>query len=85
MSTYKETETGIKDFASDTVITTEAKGKLLAADNVPSMDISVKTEQGIVHLTGTVKSEDQKTKAENVVRSINGVKNVQNDLIVKSE
>lgn len=85
MSTYNETKSEIKDFASDTVITTEAKGKLLATDNIPSMSISVKTEQGIVHLTGTVKSEDQKTKAESVVRSINGVKNVQNDLNVKSE
>lgn len=85
MSSYKETETQIKDFASDTVITTEAKGKLMAADNIPSMNISVKTEQGVVHLTGNVKTEDQKTKAESVVRSINGVKNVQNDLTVKPD
>ncbi len=85
MGSYKETESGIKDFASDALITTEVKAKLMATENIPSMDISVKTEQGVVNLTGSVKSDEQKTKAESVVKVIKGVKSVQNDLSVASE
>jgi hyperosmotically inducible protein len=83
MTTNAEKEAGVKDFATDSAITVEAKAKLLAADGVPSMGISVETNKGIVHLTGHVETQLQKADAEMTVRKIDGVKSVQNDLILK--
>lgn len=72
----------VKEFASDTKITTEVKAKLLAAENVSSTSISVETVDGVVQLTGTVKSADQVAEAEKVAKLVEGVKTVKNDLKV---
>lgn len=83
MKTNAEREAGVKDFISDTAITTEVKANLLTADDVPSMSISVETNDGIVRLTGDVDSQAQVTNAERAARQVKGVKSVQNDLTVK--
>lgn len=83
MRTNAEKEADVKDFFSDTAITAEVKAKLLGADDVPSMSISVETNDGIVRLTGDVETQVQLANAERVARQVKGVKSVQNDLMVK--
>lgn len=83
MTTNAEKEAGVKEFFSDSAITAEVKAKLLAADDMPSMSISVETNDGIVRLTGDVEVQSQIADAERVARQVKGVKSVQNDLIVK--
>ena len=54
--------------------------------NEPSlkvMDVSVKTEGGVVELSGQVKSRAEKAKVAEVARKVEGVKRVKNDLTVQ--
>ena len=69
---------------SDSVITTKAKAKLLAEKDLKSLQISVKTFNGTVILSGFVDDEISKLKAETIVSKVEGVKSVKNSLVVKS-
>jgi hyperosmotically inducible protein len=61
---------------SDTAITTQVKAALAAKPGVSSMAIGVTTENGIVHLDGTVKSTAQIKDAVEMAKKVNGVKGV---------
>jgi hyperosmotically inducible periplasmic protein len=63
---------------SDPWITTKAKMALLTTDGVSANDINVDTVNGKVTLHGTVGSDAEKTKAESVVKGIDGVTGVRN-------
>jgi osmotically-inducible protein OsmY len=69
----------------DGTITTKAKADLLGAKNVKSTHIHVKTRKGIVWLSGTVPSADDKSAAQDVVQNVSGVKGVKNHLKVSAE
>ncbi|MEO6875757.1 MAG: BON domain-containing protein, partial [Opitutaceae bacterium] len=52
-------------------------------DNVKSSDISVETFKGVVQLSGFVDNSAQKSRAGEVAASINGVRDVKNNITVK--
>jgi len=62
--------------ASDTWITTKVKSDLLATDNVSGTDVSVETKNGVVWLSGSVKTQAEHDKAVSVAKGIEGVKKV---------
>ena len=66
---------------TDTALTARIKATLMSDDNIKSSDIDVTTTNGVVTLEGTVSSADAKAAAETAVRSIEGVKNVDNNLV----
>lgn len=66
----------------DAWITTKVKSTLAQDSATPAKDIHVNTKSGVVVLTGTVQSKDQKKQAEQDARSIKGVKDVENQLMV---
>lgn len=68
---------------SDTAVTTKVKAMLLAEKGVPSTAISVETYEGRVLLSGFVDSAGVKAKAGKVASGVSGVKQVQNNLVVK--
>lgn len=78
------TKSSISGYAGDAAITSEIKAKLLADDIVPSRNVKVETSDGVVQLSGTVKSQAQAERAESIAKAIDGVKSVKNDLVVKS-
>ena len=67
----------------DSVITTKVKTSLLAEKGIDSTDISVKTDNGRVLLSGYVKSSDQRHRAEQIARQTSGVRSVNNHLEVR--
>lgn len=69
-------------YIDDSSITAEVKSKLLTTSGISSNSVSVKTVHGVVYLSGFVKSNDQVNKIVEVVSMINGVKTVQNGLVV---
>lgn len=69
--------------AADSMITSKAKAGLLVEKNLRSFQISVKTFNGVVLLSGFVDDEISKVKAETIVAKIEGVKSVKNSLVVK--
>ena len=75
----------ISEHVDDGTITTKAKADLLAAKNVKSTHIHVKTRKGVVWLTGTVPSADDKSAAGEVVEAVKGVSSVKNHLKVVAE
>ncbi len=70
-------------YVDDTAITTKVKNALLADGAVKSTEVSVQTVKGVVQLSGFVNTSDQKSAAEKDAKSIPGVKDVSDDLIVK--
>jgi len=80
-STSKQESTG--EYVDDSVITTKVKSLLAADDFLKSFQISVETFKGTVQLSGFVASQKAVDKAVEITRSVNGVKSVKNDLIVK--
>jgi osmotically-inducible protein OsmY len=71
-------------YVDDTVITSRVKAKFAADKNVSANAISVETMKGVVQLSGFAKSTEEKSQAELLARSVNGVQDVRNDIIVKS-
>ena len=71
-------------FVDSTVVTTKVKAKLLADKSVKSLPITVKTYKNTVQLSGFVNTNQQKNKAALIAKNVEGVQDVQNDLIVKS-
>ena len=69
----------------DSAITTKVKAELLGAKNVKSTHIHVKTHGGVVSLTGTVPSAEDKTAAEEVVSNVSGVASVKNHLKIAAK
>jgi len=71
------------EYVDDSVITTKIKSLLAADDLLKSFQISVETYQGTVQLSGFVNSRKAVDKADEITKSVKGVKSVKNDLIVK--
>ena len=69
----------------DGVITTKVKSALLADDTVKGLDINVDTNQGMVRLSGAVDSQAQVDMATQIAKSVEGVKDVQNELTVNQQ
>jgi osmotically-inducible protein OsmY len=70
-------------YVDDTVITTKVKSALLGDAVVKSFEIKVETFKGVVQLSGFVDNQDQKSAAAKDAEAVAGVKDVQNNLIVK--
>jgi len=68
---------------SDATITTKVKAELLGAKNVKSQHIHVKTRKGIVSLTGTVPTAEDRDNADQIVQNVSGVASVKNHLKVQ--
>lgn len=70
-------------FTEDAWITAKVKAKLLSDDGVSSLAVSVETYKGTVQLSGWVEDPMQIVRAEKIALSVEGVKSVRNDLMVK--
>ncbi len=68
----------------DSVITTKAKAVIFNTPDLKTLQISVETRKGEVTLTGMVDSDAVKMKAEEVVKNVDGVTAVTNNLQVKN-
>jgi len=75
----------VKRVASDSVITSKIKGKLLKDEGLKSLKISVETHQGVVLLSGFVATENQIQQAEEIAAGTKGVKSVKNSLVLKKD
>jgi osmotically-inducible protein OsmY len=80
-STPKHESTG--EYVDDSVITTKVKSLLAADDFLKSFQIGVESFKGVVQLSGFVNSQKAVDKAIEITRSVQGVKSIKNDLIVK--
>ena len=64
-------------------MTTKVKAEILNEPSLKSAEINVETFKGVVQLSGFVNSQADINKAVEIVRRVNGVKSVKNDMRVK--
>ena len=77
-----DTKRSVGEAVDDVTIGTKLKAALAADPELSALKINVDTTQGAVKLKGEVKSVVLRRKAEDLARKINGVKSVDNQLIV---
>lgn len=73
----------VGNFMDDSAITAKVKAALVDHDSIKSTDISVKTEQKVVTLSGFVASQAQAEKAVTLAKGVEGVSSVSDKLHVK--
>lgn len=71
--------------ASDSAITTKIKGKYVADSIVSVFNISVRTWEGTVTLSGTVGSYLAREQAEALAKETSGVTAVNNQIVVEDK
>ncbi len=69
----------------DSILSAKVKAKLIDSPDTKAHQINVETQQGVVQLSGFVDTATAKAAATTVAMSVNGVKNVINELSIKSE
>lgn len=73
------------EYVDDATITTKVKAKLFDDPQTSGFAISVKTYQGMVQLSGFVNGDKEKSRAEELAKTVPGVKTIKNDLIIKQK
>lgn len=67
----------------DTTIHTKVKAALVNDPVVAGRSINVDVNRGVVSLSGAVNGDVEKVKAEDIARGVNGVRSVENNLIIR--
>jgi osmotically-inducible protein OsmY len=73
----------VAEAVDDAVITTRIKAALAADDQLKAREIQVETREGVVQLSGFVDQRDHIAKATDLADGIEGVRSVQNDIILR--
>ncbi|MFZ2162143.1 MAG: BON domain-containing protein [Sideroxyarcus sp.] len=73
------------EYVDDAVITTKVKASFAEDKWVKGRDISVRTDQGVVDLTGTVGNKKESDRATALATKVKSVTAVHNNLKVKPE
>lgn len=71
------------EYFDDVLLTTKVKTSILGDARVKFLQIHVETFKGIVQLSGFVDSQEAAERAVHLARTVKGVKQVNNSLIVK--
>ena len=73
----------VGNFMDDSAITAKVKAALVDHESIKSTDISVKTDQKVVTLSGFVESQAQAEEAVKVAKAVEGVTSVSDKLHVR--
>ncbi|HHN8541912.1 molecular chaperone OsmY [Citrobacter cronae] len=73
----------VGNFMDDSTITAKVKAALVDHESIKSTDISVKTDQKVVTLSGFVESQAQAEEAVKVAKGVEGVTSVSDKLHVR--
>jgi hyperosmotically inducible protein len=73
------------EMIDDSVITAKVKTELIRDEFVKARDVNVDTFRGTVQLSGFVERDEQKARAAEIARQVNGVRDVVNNITVKAQ
>jgi hyperosmotically inducible protein len=82
--TVKKANESTGEVIDDSILTAKVKAALIADSSTKAHQINVETKGGVVQLSGFVDNAASKSAATNVAKSVTGVKDVKNELSVKS-
>src|SRR5262249_51065025 len=74
----------VGEVIDDASVTRHVKGRLLEDETVRGLSIDVDTREGIVYLTGTVRSEAERDRAVALTRETKGVRDVKANLKIQT-
>jgi hyperosmotically inducible protein len=80
----KEGSSSAGEVIDDSILTAKVKAALIESSETKAHQINVETKEGVVQLSGFVDSAGAKSAATSVAKSVTGVKDVRNELSVKS-
>ena len=80
----KKSDESVGEVIDDSILTAKVKAALIADSSTKAHQINVETKGGVVQLSGFVDNAASKSAATNVAKSVTGVKDVKNELSVKS-
>lgn len=72
-----------KSHPTDTSITTSILETMLNDENLSTVKVHVETNDGVVMMTGYVKTIRQSDTAEDIAKKTPGVKSVKNNIVVR--
>ncbi|HTI48743.1 MAG TPA: BON domain-containing protein [Casimicrobiaceae bacterium] len=81
-STTTNTSSSAHEAMSDAAITTKVKAEFAKEKNVSATHIKVDTDNGVVKLSGTARSQQEADRAAQLARDTKGVTSVENDIQV---
>ncbi|HEV8131649.1 MAG TPA: BON domain-containing protein [Acidobacteriota bacterium] len=81
----KEATKKMGEIASDASITAKIKMKFASDEKVSAMNVGVDTKDGMVTLTGEVASKEERERAVELAKSVEGVKMVHSNLKIKKK
>lgn len=81
--TLKDGNATVGNAVDDTVITARVKSALFALPEIKSFDIAVITRNGEVQLSGYIDSPEQVNRILAIVRGVEGVQSVTNEMTIK--
>ena len=70
-------------YTGDSAVTARVKANIVKEQSLKGFEIGVETMQGTVQLSGFVSNRTQKDQAAQIASNTDGVKGVQNNIIVK--
>jgi hyperosmotically inducible protein len=79
------TQQSAGEVIDDSVLTSKVKVALIDDPTTKAGQINVETYRGVVQLGGFVDNANQKAQATKVARSVTGVKEVRNDLLISTK
>jgi osmotically-inducible protein OsmY len=77
------TQESTGEYLDDSAITAKVKSAFVSDKKVSALDIQVVTFKGVVQLSGFASSQQEIDRADELVRNIQGVKLVENDIQLK--
>jgi hyperosmotically inducible protein len=80
--TLKRKEDKAEIFMKDSEITARVKTTLLRSDGLPTAKITVKTQEGVVTLTGSINSQAHYDLVQKLTEGVEGVRHIDNKLVV---
>lgn len=77
------TQESTGEYVDDSSITIKVKAAFVKDPLVKAFDVKVETFKGVVQLSGFVNTAEEKTQAAYVARTVAGVTDVRNNIVVK--
>ena len=78
-------KSSVSQYVDDASITANIKAKHAEDKSVRITAIGVETKNGVVQLSGFTPSATERMRAEEIAKSVDGVKSVKNDIIVRAK
>ncbi|HEU5079551.1 MAG TPA: BON domain-containing protein [Opitutaceae bacterium] len=72
------------EYVDDTAVTAKVKTELIRDPVVKARQVDVTTFKGTVQLSGFVDTPEQKERAAELARGVQGVQDVKNNIVVKA-